>query len=64
MTDPSYEYLVVLSQFVKRLHSVKGSFGLYFGVFKSQNCYDCRSLGQPLLFFVSANMRWDAFVLR
>ena len=35
--DSSYEYLVVLSQFVKHQHCVKGSFGLYFGVFKGHN---------------------------
>ena len=36
--DPSYEYLAVLSQFVKRQHYVKGSFELYFGVVKSHYC--------------------------
>ena len=36
--DPSYEYLVVLYQFVNRQHCVKGSFGIYFGVHKSLNC--------------------------
>ena len=36
--DPSYEYLVFLSQFVNRQHCVKGSVGLYFGVFKCHNC--------------------------
>ena len=33
--DPSHDYLVVLSQFVKHQHCIKGSFGLYFGVVKS-----------------------------
>ena len=60
--DPSYEYLVVLSQFVKRQHCVKGSFRLYFGVVKSHNC----SLAVVLqfmtifLFLISANIRWEA----
>ena len=36
--DPSYGYLVVLSQFVDRQHCVKGSFRLYLGVVKSHNC--------------------------
>ena len=34
----SYEYLVVLSQLVQCQHCVKSSFGLNFGVVKSQNC--------------------------
>ena len=39
--DSSYEYLVVLSQFVKHQYCVKGSFGLYFGVVKSHHFKKC-----------------------
>ena len=57
--DPSYEYLVVISQFFNRQHCVKGSFRLYFGVVKSHNC-SLTVMSQfitKFLFLISANIR-------
>ena len=36
--DPSYEYLVFLSQFAMRQHCVEGSFRLYFSVVERHIC--------------------------
>ena len=59
--DPSYEYPVVLSQFVNHQHCVKGSFVLYFGVVKSHNCRlaDISQFMTTFLFLISAIIRWD-----
>ena len=42
--DTSYEYLVVLFQFIKHHHCVKGSFGLYFGCQAPYMQPGCRNL--------------------